>query len=438
MHRRQFLARTTASATSALLAACDSAPPALSGGFAGVDMARGHALRDLLASGRLPEPARIHRTQVVIAGGGVAGLAAARSLRLAGVEDFALLELEDSAGGNSRGTQVQGLACPLGAHYLPLPGPDATEVQDLLEELGLRQRVAGRWQYDERHLCHSPQERLFFHGEWQEGLLPVQGVGSATLAQYQRFADAVQAHSQQARFAMPALKTWKPNQPLAPAHQALDAITFEAWLAQQGLHDPHLRWYLDYCCRDDYGAGCARVSAWAGIHYFASRHGFQAPGSATAGERDSGVLTWPEGNGWITQRLAAPLRQGGQLHTATSVLRIAEHARGVQVDAFDHATQTVQRWQAQRCIVALPVFMAARVVQAPPAFVQQAAQRLHWAPWLVANIHLSHPLQDRPGAAPAWDNVLYQDATPGGLGYVDASHQRLDARAAGAAPTVLT
>ncbi|MBP8205352.1 MAG: hypothetical protein KAX68_06325, partial [Giesbergeria sp.] len=72
MHRRQFLARTTASATSALLAACDSAPPALSGGFAGVDMARGHALRDLLASGRLPEPARIHRTQVVIAGGGVA------------------------------------------------------------------------------------------------------------------------------------------------------------------------------------------------------------------------------------------------------------------------------------------------------------------------------------------------------------------------------
>ena len=438
MHRRQFLARTTASATSALLAACDSAPPALSGGFAGVDMARGHALRDLLASGRLPEPARIHRTQVVIAGGGVAGLAAARSLRLAGVEDFALLELEDSAGGNSRGTQVQGLACPLGAHYLPLPGPDATEVQDLLEELGLRQRVAGRWQYDERHLCHSPQERLFFHGEWQDGLLPVQGVGSATLAQYQRFADAVQAHSQQARFAMPALKTWKPNQSLAPAHQALDAITFEAWLTQQGLHDPHLRWYLDYCCRDDYGAGCARVSAWAGIHDFASRHGFQAPGSAAAAERDSGVLTWPEGNGWITQRLAAPLRQGGQLHTATSVLRIAEHARGVQVDAFDHATQTVQRWQAQRCIVALPVFMAARVVQAPPAFVQQAAQRLHWAPWLVANIHLSHPLQDRPGAAPAWDNVLYQDATPGGLGYVDASHQRLDARAAGAAPTVLT
>src|SRR5258708_29059308 len=35
-------------------------------------------------------------------------------------------------------------------------------VQDWLEALGLRQRRAGRWQYDERHLCHSPQERLFW------------------------------------------------------------------------------------------------------------------------------------------------------------------------------------------------------------------------------------------------------------------------------------
>ena len=437
MQRRQFLATASAGTASALLAACTPPPPTLAGGFTGVNMARGHALRDLLASARLPEPTSVHRTQVVIAGGGVAGLAAARSLRLAGVDDFALLELEDSAGGNSRGTAVQGLACPLGAHYLPLPGPDATEVQDLLEELGLRQRVAGRWQYDERHLCHSPQERLFLHGEWQEGLLPVQGMGAATLAQYQRFEQAVAALGQQARFAMPAFKLWQPNQPLAPVHQALDAITFAQWLAQQGLNDVHLRWYLDYCCRDDYGAGCARVSAWAGIHYFASRHGFHAPGSASPEERE-GVLTWPEGNGWITQRLAAPLHRAGQLHTATSVLRITEGARGVQVDAFDHATHTVQRWQALRCIVALPVWVAARVVRQPPAFLQQAAQRLQWAPWLVANLHLSTPLQDRPGAAPAWDNVLYQDANPGGLGYVDASHQRLDARAALAAPTVLT
>lgn len=430
MQRRHFLG----SAAAALLAGCQPPPPALEFAFAGIDLERGHALRDLLAQGPLPAPTLVRRAQVIIAGGGVAGLAAARSLRLAGVHDFALLELEDTPGGNSRAGAVNGVACPLGAHYLPVPGDHAPEVQDLLEELGLRQRVAGRWQYDERHLCHSPQERLYFEREWQEGLLPVQGVGEATLEQYRRFSQAVGAASRAARFTMPQFAALDAKTGLAPAHQALDAMTFEAWLQQQGLDDAHLRWYLDYCCRDDYGAGMARVSAWAGLHYFASRHGFHAPGEAVAEDRE-GVLTWPEGNGWLTQQLSAPIKAQGQLQTGTSVLRIAETRRGVEVDAFNHHSGNVERWQAPRCVVALPVFVAARVVQNPPAFLAQAAQRLQWAPWAVTNIHLNAPLADRPGAAPAWDNVIYGDSNPGGLGYVDASHQKLDPRPG---PTVLT
>ncbi|HAU57379.1 MAG TPA: hypothetical protein DCW87_07335 [Comamonadaceae bacterium] len=433
MQRRQFLAATAASA----LAGCQDAPRTLEGGFTGIDLARGHQLRDLLKTGPLPAPAVVRRTQVVIAGGGVAGLAAARALRLAGVDDFALLELEDEAGGNSRGGTVNGIACPLGAHYLPVPGEHAREVQDLLEELGLRQRVAGRWQYDERHLCHSPQERLYFESEWHEGLLPVQGVGDATLAQYRRFAEQVQALGRAGRFRLPMLKGLDAKRPLAPVHQALDAIIFDEWLAREGFDDAHLRWYLDYCCRDDYGAGTARVSAWVGIHYFASRHGFHAPGEAAPEEREA-VLTWPEGNGWLTRRLTAPLRAGGQLRTGCSVLRITEGRHGVEVDAYNHASDSVERWQAQRCVVALPVLVAARVLPTAPAFLREAAQRLQWAPWLVANIHIDAPLQDRPGAAPAWDNVLYQDANPGGLGYVDAGHQRLDPRSTLTGPTVLS
>ena len=437
MQRRQFLCTATSAATALLTAGCGPAPRALQGGFAGIDLERGHQLRDLLARGAPPAPGLVRRAQVVVAGGGVAGLAAARALRLAGVEDFVLLELEDQPGGNSRGGAVAGLPCPLGAHYLPVPGDDASEVQDLLEELGLRQRVAGRWQYDERHQCHSPQERLFFRGQWQEGLLPQQGVDDSTLAQYRRFARQVQALMQTARFTMPMLKSLSADKPPSPIHQALDAITFEAWLTANGYTDPHLRWYLDYSCRDDYGAGLTRVSAWAGIHYFASRHGFHAPGEPVDEAREA-VLTWPEGNGWLTQRLAAPLHAGGQLRTGCSVLRIAEGRHGVEVDALHHASGQVERWQAPHCIVALPVFVAARVVQPAPAFLQAAAQRLRWAPWLVANIHIDAPLQDRPGAAPSWDNVLYQDDNPGGLGYVDAGHQRLNTGALLAGPTVLS
>ena len=408
MQRRHFLAAATWP-----LLGC-SQPGEITGGFTGQDPARGHRLRDTTA---WPAPTVTHNTEVLIAGGGVAGLAAARALQLRGREDFALLELEDEVGGNSRGTQMGGIACPLGAHYLPLPSDDAPEVQDLLEELGLRQRVAGRWVYAERHLCHSPQERLFFNGEWQDGLLPLNGVSPHTLSQYRQFSALVAQARQAVHWRIPVSK-WPP----AGESIAFTAITFEAYLNQNGLTDPHLRWYLNYCCRDDYGAGISVVSAWAGLHYFASRHGFAAPGDQT--REHEGLLTWPEGNAWLTRRLAAPLKE--RLHTGRIVLRIAQLKHGVEVDAFSLATQQLERWRARRVIVALPVFIAARVVQNAPDFVRQAAQRTVYAPWLVANLHIKAPLHDRPGAAPSWDNVIYS-ATPsaGGLGYVDASHQSL-------------
>ncbi|MFM6993263.1 MAG: FAD-dependent oxidoreductase, partial [Rhodoferax sp.] len=385
MKRRHFLA------SGALpLLGCEAVHD-ISGGFTDTGHERGHALRDGQAGqGRAwPAVSAVHSTRVVIAGGGVAGLAAARALRLKGMDDFALLELQDEAGGNSRGGAVNGIACPLGAHYLPVPGDDAPEVQDLLEEFGLRRRDAGRWVYDERHLCHSPQERLFFNGAWQSGLLPVQGVGAQTLAQYQGFAQLVAAAQKAAKWSIPSS-----NRPLALVQQALTAITFVTYLDQNKLTDKHLRWYLDYCCRDDYGAGIHTVSAWAGIHYFASRHGFHAPGpdGAPGDAEQGGLLTWPEGNAWLTRRLAAPLRE--RLHTGWVVLRIAETKHGVAVDAYSPALHATHRWLAERCINALPVFVAARVASNPPDFLHTAALQTRYAPWLVANIHVRAPLQD--------------------------------------------
>lgn len=397
----------------------------IEGGFVGASEARGHLLRAPWPT-RPPDVTRTVHT--VIAGGGIAGLAAARALRLAGHDDFALLELEDGAGGNSRAMELGGMACPLGAHYLPLPGEAAHEVQDLLEELGLRRRVAGRWQYDERSLCHSPQERLFFRGQWQDGLLPQAGVGAATLAQYRRFAAAVRASRRAARYAIPVRRS-----AFAPAQLAQDALSFDAWLDAQGLDDPRLRWYLDYCCRDDYGAGSASVSAWAGLHYFASRHGFQVPGEADDGDDGDGasaVLTWPEGNGWLAARLAAPL--GERLHAGRVVGRITAGRHGVAIDALHVPSGRLERWQARQAVLALPAAVALRVLERPPQALRELAAGLRSAAWLVANLQLRAPLDDRPGAAPSWDNVLY--GAPG-LGYVDAMHQSLRPVPG---PTVLT
>jgi hypothetical protein len=146
-----------------------------------------------------------------------------------------------------------------------VPSDDAPEVQDFLEELGLRKRISGRWVYDEKALCHSPQERLFFNGAWQDGLLPTQGIISATQVQYQRFAKLVAKWQATGAFNMPLRENFRQKLHIAGIDIAQAATIFIAFLDAQDLTDPHLRWYLDYCCRDDYGAGIDTVSAFAGM-----------------------------------------------------------------------------------------------------------------------------------------------------------------------------
>jgi monoamine oxidase len=413
LRRRDWLARAVAMPLGGLAACHDAAlaPPAR---WLGASHERGHRVRDMPAR---PGDALPRRAAVLVVGAGIAGLGAARALTRAGVDDVHLLELEDAPGGNSRGHVMAGMACPLGAHYLPLPGPHALEVRALLDEFGLLRSVHGRDVPDERHLCHSPQERLFIDGAWHEGLLPALGAlpasqRGATLAQYRRFAALVEQHGAGAAFRIPTARA-----PWTPALAALDTVPFAAWLGALGLDAPALRWYLDYCCRDDYGAGSAQVSAWAGLHYFASRHGFHAPGEGDDAE-PGGVFTWPEGNAWLVARMAAPLRE--RIHAGRVALRVEEGRHDVVVDAWDAGADRAERWTARAVVLAVPLFVAQRLVVAPPDALRAAAAMVRHAPWLVANLHLTAPLLDRPGVPPAWDNVRYAG---GDLGYVDAMHQ---------------
>jgi monoamine oxidase len=381
----------------------------------GAAHARGHRLRPGAATLDLRHGI-VRKADVLVVGAGVAGLAAARALARRGVDAVHILELEDAPGGNSRAHAIGGQRCPLGAHYLPVPGPQAVEVSQWLHELGLLRSQSGRTVADERHLCHSPQERLFIDGSWHDALLPPAPAGSATLAQYRRFESVVETAQRELGFALPTHRArW------TPAHQRLDHISFAAWLDDAGLDDARLRWYLDYACRDDYGAGSAAVSAWAGLHYFASRHGFHAPGG-DALEHDA-VFTWPEGNAWLVERLAAPWA-AARLHLGRTVLRVDASRTPVQVLCWDEAEARAEAWSARAVVMAVPLFAAARMLEpAPPALAAAVAAQLH-APWLVANVALSAALLDRSQGAPSsWDNVRYGSAS---LGYVDARHQSLD------------
>jgi predicted NAD/FAD-binding protein len=408
-NRRDFLG--AALAAPAILGGCGG--PAdwrtrVDGRWVGDNAALGHRVRD--AAAHPPAGARARRTEVLVVGSGIAGLSAARTLQRAGIADFAVLELEDQPGGNSRGHAMHGLRCPLGAHYLPLPGPSAPDIQAWLVEIGLARPTAAGLRWDERQLCHSPQERLFIGGRWQEGMLPNVPRDSATQAQYRRFAKSI-ADAGRIGFALPTARA-----PWTPAHAALDGTTAAQWLRSQGLADPLLATYLDYCCRDDYGAGLDTVSAWALVHYFASRHGFSAPGD-DANDRDP-VLTWPDGNAPLARALRRPFAD--RVLTGRAAFRIDEGLQDVTAWAF--AGDEIERWTARHVIVATPLFIAAHILSAPPAPLAAAARVQRRAPWMVANLRLDALPLDRVGAPLSWDNVIHGSPS---LGYVDAQHQSL-------------
>ena len=407
MHTRRRFLKTGAVSVAACLAGCEKSSQIFPGEIVGAAHAAGHRLRDAT----FPAPTEERAMHTVIVGGGIAGLAAARRLHQRGHNDFTLLELESSAGGNSVSGRNKIAAYPWGAHYLPIPNEESTEVIALLEELGpIRGRdSSGALICDEEMLCADPNERLFDCGRWHEGLVPQLGLSADDREQYARFFAQMDSlrnkrgGDERRAFAIPLDLSSNDADLLA-----LDRITMAEWLAQNSYDSAPLRWYVDYCCRDDFGAGSAHVSAWAGIHYFASRNA-----RAYNADRDA-VFTWPEGNGWLVHRIAEPVRD--RIRTGCIVFNIESDADGARVDYFDLAAGKSIRLRANRVICAAPRFVAQR-------FIRSIAPTngLEYSPWMVANITLD-ALPAGHGVALAWDNVMRDSHS---LGYVVATHQHL-------------
>lgn len=374
-------------ATPALLGLTRKSPAPIAGGFVDDAGATGHRLRD---GQSWPTPARVERVRAVIVGAGIAGLAAGWWLRRRGFDDFVVLELERSAGGNARWGENGVSRFPWGAHYVPVPGRDATLLRTLFEDIGVLRE--GVW--NERHLAFAPRERLLRHGEWQPDVEPVLAVPRWERAEILRFHEAIAELRATGAFTVPSAKGLASRG--AQSVRALDSVSMASWLARERFRSPSLAWYVDYACRDDYGSVARDTSAWAGVHYFASRS-----------TSEDGPLTWPEGNGFIVEALSR--RIAPRVTLSAPVFRIAREGSAVRV-----FTPSVE-YRAEVVVLAIPAFVAARVVEGVPARPNKV-----YSPWLTANLTLRRRPQDRRGAPPAWDNVIFGSPS---LGYVDATHQ---------------
>ncbi|KUR75914.1 NAD(P)-binding protein [Novosphingobium sp. FSW06-99] len=415
--RRQWIAGSAGLGGALALGGCATAP-VWPGTLDGADFTRGHALRDR----RFPAPAGPEqRARLVIAGGGVAGLAAGWRLRDAGFDDFVLLELEDRSGGNARSGRNAISAYPLGAHYLPIPNREAGALRRMLGQFGMIVGTGadGAPVYDPYQVCADLDERLFWRGAWQEGLFPQSGLSANERDQHAAFeAEMARLTDAIGRDGKPAFAVPLACSSADPAFTALDRVSFAAWLDQRGWTSAPLRAYVRYCCRDDYGTEPEQVSAWAGVHYFASRRGWTAE---DARERE---LTWPEGNGRLAALMAAHI--GDRIQPAHTVFGARQDGQSALITAFDHHAGHSVQIRADVAILAMPHFVATRIGPdngTPGTF--------SYAPWVVANVSTRHHPQG-VGVPLAWDNV---SAGSDSLGYVVATHQT---NSDNDGPTVLT
>ncbi|QGZ40451.1 flavin-dependent amine oxidoreductase [Pseudoduganella flava] len=388
--------------------------------------AEGHFLRDRHA---LPRPTEEVAADVVVLGSGIAGLTAAWKLKREGIEDVLLVEGPETFG-NAAGGRYGDLAYPTGAHYLPIPPQECLHVRHLLYDLGVIRRdpFGPKPEYDERLLLHAPHERLLYQGHWHEGILPRAGVPAQEQAEHARFfAETEKLRTQRGAdrrkvFTLPAA-----HASTDPAWRQLDTITFKAWLDKNGYRAPTLLWYLDYCCRDDYGTGIDRVSAWAGLHYFCARGG-------EAANADNGAwLTWPGGLQPLATRLA---ERAGARRIPGTVASVKQAGKGVEALCFtlEGGKPRTYLVRARKAICAMPLFVASRVVENIVQYGFDPARHMPaYAPWLVTNFLLDRFPDELPEAPLSWDNVVHGTQ---GLGYVVSTHQ--DIRQAPPPRTVFT
>ena len=210
------------------------------------------------------------RVPVVIVGGGIAGLSAAWRLQKRGFDRFVAARNERAAGRQLALGRERDDARIRGARTTcRFRDERATTCSELFAELGVL-KPDGTW--DERYLCLAPQERLFIYGRWQEGIEPAVGLTAADREQFRRLAEVTDALRATGRFTVPL------DVGLSSQDESLDRMSFAAWLAEHRFDSKPLLWYVNYVCRDDYGA--------TGVPTCRPGPGFTISRRATATRRD--------------------------------------------------------------------------------------------------------------------------------------------------------
>lgn len=353
-----------------------------SGRWMGDHFTLGHDLRDgqlpLLTGGTLQAA-----TDVIVVGGGISGLTAAYQLAKAG-RRVTVIEQAEEIGGNAKSAKWGSIDYSIGAAYFTRPD-EGDPIETLYRELGVLDRAV-----------QVPKGEALWSGKLVEGFW-----GGATTSGLAIDSTKVVADTLRSVFndRYPDIPWTKETAGWTKAEfERVDRMPFSAYL--DSIHAPtDVRRFCEYYCWSSFGGAATEISTYAALNFITAEFG--------------DILALPGGNAGVAHSLATALKGAGvEIYTSHFVGAIRQNGLGVEVAALDGPA--VRRFPAQACVVAVPRFVAKRIVEGFGEDRAALTAQMKWRAYLVANVLLSK----RPKVE-WYDAYRIDDLDPHDIGWTD-------------------
>ncbi len=331
-------------------------------------------------------------TDVLIVGGGIAGLAAACSLKN---RNFTLCEMNKNLGGTSGAVNINGTLFGQGAHYdLSYPEYYGKEALDLLQKLNVIEwsKVNRRWDFVDKEYLIKPnqEEQCYSSGSFLPSVLPPSELKKNMLDLLRPYIG----------------KTKLPTTLVSPELHHLDKVSFYNYLNKYLPITDEFIASIDYQMLDDYGGTSNEVSALAGIHYYTSRPYYGLP--------EPELFSPPEGNYYFIRKMekSIPAKSIKTGHLITGVEKEDSHW---VTHAWNIKEEKKIEIKSNNIIYAGQKHLLKYLY--PEAFEQ--FESTNYAPWIVVNIELKEAMSGHH----FWQND-YLSVNSQFLGFVDSGAQK--------------
>jgi monoamine oxidase len=276
------------------------------------------------------DSAQPHRVDAIVVGAGMAGLAAARTLRRSGKKTV-VLEARDRVGGRVKAGKLAGHTIDLGGMWV---GPTQTRLLDLLREYDIatmRQYLAGKGIVEFAGRRVTPEGEEF-------------GFDAQTQADYDQMLAKLNALVKQ----VPPDAPWS-----APKAEELDDITVEQWL-RDNVHNDTLLRMMNSEVRSTLTAEPWQISMLYFLFYCRSGDSFEE-----LAKYDNGAQMYIVPGSMHQVSAAMGKELADSLVLEAPVTSLSQDSAGVTVVSEKGA------WQGAHAIVALPLPLSSRIRYQP-------------------------------------------------------------------------